>query len=182
MACCCGGISCSVCPIPAMQVDVNITVPATDLLITSRGCRCNAELTITESVLLLPSNTFTNAGGRWGYYVHDDKMRIVGVEWPCKKTAYTFQVGISFYFSSVGAINNDCFFYNSSYTYNCANSKSSGTLGSTVVINNDGNSYLTGHPCTNNASGSMCCLRDSKTYDFINQLGANYGTYTVTFL
>lgn len=156
MACCCGP-SCSRCPMPAMQVDVNITVP-------SGTPFCNSGLVIARSVVLLPTNTCPNCAGRYGYETQEDGLYVLGMEWPCNKPADppTFTVFINVRWTSDSGT--------------CVNAAGNGG------VTNGGGPALIGHPCTTPPGGSICCLNGTKTYDYLSPLGVKFGTFTVTFL
>lgn len=166
-----------------MQVDINITIPASMLLLSARGCYCKDSISINDSIILLPSNTFPDSSGRYGYYDRTPSRWITGVEYPCNgPTQFTFELGILYFFGATTDFGL-CF---SGATYDCA-------LGSFPQvynpggrwIDNSGNRFLVGHPCTTPAGKTVCCLTGSKTYDFIVNPGlggSSIGTYTATFL
>jgi hypothetical protein len=183
MPCCCND-SCSECTPPTMQVDINVTMPASLLVLSGRGCICGNSIAVQQSIILLPTNTAPDFPGVVGYYSLTPSYRIAGFEYPCDgPTPTTFQLSIALRFGA----SQDVDFFCSGNPYECA--LQTGTYNPDRnpggrVIDNSGNSFLTGHPCDVPPGKTACCLNSSKTYDFVVNPGlggATIGTYTVTF-
>ena len=182
MACCCGeNLNCSQCTPPPMQVDIDVTIPASMLLLSARGCVCSNSLTLTESVVMLPSKTIAGLEGYVAYENKTARRWIQAYEYPCSSVSELgFRINFVLYFGATTDVDFSC----SGNPYTCVQT-SAGTFNpGGLAIQNGGSPSLMGHPCVVPPGKSLCCYTGSKTYDFIRggQFPASIGTYTVTLL